>query len=234
MNSVGNFFVKIGLGIKKGFFGLINWVKNTAWVQPLLIVGVIFGAILSIKPVTSWIGGLLNPDETYAFYTEHNTKNLFTGKQIDDFIASNKGDTIIVYYSDSDSTCADMEKELRRLASDHSNYTWKCVNTNVTDKDSDEYKDLQNFDSNATYFNAYEGFVNNKSYKEMFDAVGLDSLQSSTIPTPMFVRLSDNQIVGIKLNDFKDDRALDMKRFLTDTIDTDWSKTWTEYKNDNR
>ena len=74
MNKVGNFFVKIGQGIKKGFLGLIDWVKNTAWIQPLLIVGLIFGVILSIKPVISWVDGLLNPDQTYAFYNEHETE----------------------------------------------------------------------------------------------------------------------------------------------------------------
>ena len=72
MNTkVGNFFVSIGRGIKKGFFGLINWIKTTAWIQPLLIVAVILGIILCIKPVGSLIGNLFNPDTTYQFYRQH-------------------------------------------------------------------------------------------------------------------------------------------------------------------
>lgn len=38
MKKIGNFFAKIGQGIKKGFLGLISWIKNTAWIQPLLLL----------------------------------------------------------------------------------------------------------------------------------------------------------------------------------------------------
>ena len=75
MKKVGNFFAKIGQGIKKGFLGLVNWIKNTAWIQPLLIVGLIFGVIMSIKPFVSWIGGVLNPDENYRFLISKKDKN---------------------------------------------------------------------------------------------------------------------------------------------------------------
>lgn len=38
--AIGNFFVKIW-----------RWIKNTAWIQPLLIVGLIFAIIFSITPI---------------------------------------------------------------------------------------------------------------------------------------------------------------------------------------
>ena len=38
--AIGRFFKKIW-----------DWIKNTAWIQPLLIVGIIFGVITSIKPI---------------------------------------------------------------------------------------------------------------------------------------------------------------------------------------
>ena len=44
---------KVLNAIKKGFLGVIGWIKNTAWVQPLLIVGAIFGLIMSIKEKAS-------------------------------------------------------------------------------------------------------------------------------------------------------------------------------------
>lgn len=38
--AIGRFFKKIW-----------NWIKQTAWIQPLLIVGIIFGIIFSIRPI---------------------------------------------------------------------------------------------------------------------------------------------------------------------------------------
>ena len=38
--AIGRFFKKIW-----------DWIKQTAWIQPLLIVGIIFGVIFSIKPI---------------------------------------------------------------------------------------------------------------------------------------------------------------------------------------
>ena len=45
LKGIGNFFVKIG-----------RWIKNTAWVQPLLIVGGIFAIIFSIPYISKWVG----------------------------------------------------------------------------------------------------------------------------------------------------------------------------------
>ncbi len=43
--AIGNFFARIG-----------RWIKNTAWIQPLLIVGGIFAIIFSIPYITKWVG----------------------------------------------------------------------------------------------------------------------------------------------------------------------------------
>lgn len=37
------------------FVRIWNWIKNTAWIQPLLIVGIIFGIIFSIPSITTAI-----------------------------------------------------------------------------------------------------------------------------------------------------------------------------------
>lgn len=49
LKSIGAVFVRIW-----------RWIKNTAWVQPLLIVGAIFGVIFSIPAITSAIQGAIN------------------------------------------------------------------------------------------------------------------------------------------------------------------------------
>ena len=142
MNKVGNFFISIGKGIKKGFLGLINWIKNTAWIQPLLIVGLIFGAILCIKPVINWVGDIFNPDETYAFYNE----NKYTIDGIEDKVKDDER-AIVIFYSDDDSVCGSIEKELKSFASNNkpsagaenqNAATWYCIDITLDDEDEQE------------------------------------------------------------------------------------------------
>lgn len=47
LKAIGSFFERIW-----------RWIKETAWIQPLLIVGVIFALIFSIPYFTSWISSL--------------------------------------------------------------------------------------------------------------------------------------------------------------------------------
>jgi hypothetical protein len=48
LKAIGDFFVRIW-----------RWIKETAWVQPLLIVGAIFAIIFSIPYFTKWISSPL-------------------------------------------------------------------------------------------------------------------------------------------------------------------------------
>lgn len=59
LRVIGAFFAKIG-----------RWIANTAWVQPLLIVGGIFGIIFSIPYIKKGIEGLQtdNTDYKYLYY----------------------------------------------------------------------------------------------------------------------------------------------------------------------
>lgn len=57
LTAIGAFFSRIW-----------KWIKETAWVQPLLIVGIIFGIIFSIRPIVDSITKLqedLSSSETY-------------------------------------------------------------------------------------------------------------------------------------------------------------------------
>ena len=59
LRAIGNFFVKIG-----------RWIKNTAWVQPLLIVGGIFAIIFSIPYISAWVSSWSKGvSEGQAFYS---------------------------------------------------------------------------------------------------------------------------------------------------------------------
>ena len=64
------FFIAIGRFFKK----IWEWIKSTAWVQPLIIVAIIFGVIFSINPITNAIKEAVEADDTGEFYVEHNVK----------------------------------------------------------------------------------------------------------------------------------------------------------------
>ena len=59
LRAIGRFFAKIG-----------RWIKETAWIQPLLIVGGIFAIIFSIPYLTKWVKSW-GSDETASekYYT---------------------------------------------------------------------------------------------------------------------------------------------------------------------
>lgn len=59
LRAIGGFFAKIW-----------KWIKTTAWVQPLLIVGIIFAVIFSIPYITSAIQAALQDTGT-AFYDSY-------------------------------------------------------------------------------------------------------------------------------------------------------------------
>ena len=62
ITAIGRFFKKIW-----------DWIKQTAWIQPLLIVGVIFGVIFSIPSIVKAVNASKKEKSTYAAYY-HNYK----------------------------------------------------------------------------------------------------------------------------------------------------------------
>ncbi len=60
LKSIGAFFARIW-----------RWIKETAWVQPLLIVGAVFAVIFSIPSITDLIGSLAGTGEG-TFYERFN------------------------------------------------------------------------------------------------------------------------------------------------------------------
>ncbi len=61
LKAIGGFFAKIG-----------RWIKNTAWIQPLLIVGGIFAIIFAINPVSTWVSSWFKSgDQISSFYGKY-------------------------------------------------------------------------------------------------------------------------------------------------------------------
>lgn len=61
LRAIGRFFARIG-----------RWIRDTAWVQPLLIVGGIFGIIFSIPYITNWVKGWFAEGDAATAYYERN------------------------------------------------------------------------------------------------------------------------------------------------------------------
>jgi len=72
LRAIGSFFKKIW-----------DWIKQTAWIQPLLIVGVIFGVIFSIPSIVKAVQAGKKEKSTYAAYY-HNFKLSLEGGENSD------------------------------------------------------------------------------------------------------------------------------------------------------
>lgn len=116
---------KIFIAIGRFFKKIWEWIKSTAWVQPLLIVAVIFGIIFSINPITTAIKEAVEADDTGEFYEDHNIKynalfgdlqnqspkyykDVEKGKKI---LNENSG-SVLVIYLDSSSINSKLEDEI--------------------------------------------------------------------------------------------------------------------------
>ena len=72
LRAIGSFFAKIG-----------RWIRDTAWVQPLLIVGGIFAIIFSIPYITKWVktwGDSTSAYQKYYNKTSLSLKNVDEGE----------------------------------------------------------------------------------------------------------------------------------------------------------
>lgn len=247
MDKLSNFFVNIGKGIKKGFLGLISWVKNTAWIQPLLIVGAIFAVILSIKPVTNFIGGLFDPNETFQFY-RNNQANLETVKELyikdKDGNVKNEGTVIVFFYSESNTTCKNVEKTISNLAFENQDIKWYCINTQLDDIEEDDNGDTKQEKFDRYFINNYqdelargynEVILGNADYDGMVctgfeDDEGVtfgDDPSELDVPTPSMARYDNGELVAYKPSLSSTQTYKDVKNFIKGS-----AEDWKEFKLD--
>ena len=69
LSAIGAFFARIW-----------KWIKETAWIQPLLIVGIVFGVIFSINPIVTAITNLQNDLKSSETFYHGYQKSLVSGK----------------------------------------------------------------------------------------------------------------------------------------------------------
>lgn len=89
------------------FVKIWDWIKETAWIQPLLIVGIVFGIIFSISPLVSWIQGMQdNTGEAMEYYNRFNVSlRGVSADQADDTSEAGKlVQNIMTAYNSADAT----------------------------------------------------------------------------------------------------------------------------------
>ena len=72
LSAIGAFFARIW-----------KWIKETAWIQPLLIVGIVFGVIFSINPIVTAITNLQNDLKSSETFYRGYQKSLVGAKDSD-------------------------------------------------------------------------------------------------------------------------------------------------------
>lgn len=260
MKKIGNFFAKIGQGIKKGFLGLISWIKNTAWIQPLLIVGLIFGVILSIKPFVSWVGEVLNPDENYRFLISKKDKNRdivskfeIVDDENDKATSTVKLDgyentehVMVIFYKSNESISNYLQQILSDVSASSENYTWISVDLYFGDDDDSDEKEkefYENFDETISILDEFYNknlYYENSPYKMFSENLSLYGDDTKTnIPSPTFVRFDKGMLAGLASYTFSsasNDQTKKFEQFALGTTDKengDWTKTNEEYIKEN-
>ncbi|MBQ6730357.1 MAG: hypothetical protein IJR08_00375 [Bacilli bacterium] len=92
LSAIGRFFARIG-----------RWIKETAWIQPLLIVGAIFAVIFAIPHIINGVKGWFNnSDSTNTFYAQYRLSLTGADKVKDgEDVGSSEVDKFFTYLADS-------------------------------------------------------------------------------------------------------------------------------------
>ena len=97
LRAIGAFFARIG-----------RWIRDTAWVQPLLIVGGIFAIIFSIPSITKWVQSWFSTgDAAVSFYKNAGFKKLTNGNS--EGVGSD-ADKLLSFIFSEDKSEADYDK----------------------------------------------------------------------------------------------------------------------------
>ena len=122
MKKVKDFFKKIGA-----------YIKNTAWIQPILIVIVIFVVLFSLNPLTEGI------KKGWTNLTSVNKMETITYQEYVEKVSTNEK-FVVVFTQKSDETCADLYECMNDfLKTDvYKSGDFKIYNVNLTVKSSEK------------------------------------------------------------------------------------------------
>ncbi len=216
LKAIGAFFVRIG-----------RWIKDTAWVQPLLIVGAIFAVIFSIPSITSWIEGLAEDAKSSEKYYQKYQRSLAGGetseadKLIDDIQNGDAKTSIgekffLVFVAEDCQSCKESKEafeELEKrwkgtLAPNSDDLAFKLVSI-FTDEETDETTSretafVQFLNRNGDFFTeaALVGkdsyyYLNGHSSENDLDTLEAADPENFLTPTILLVDFSSEDYNGV-------------------------------------
>lgn len=202
---------KIGHAITKFFSTIWGWIKNTAWVQPLLIVGLIFAVIFSIRPIADGIGSLLAQSSAPNFYRQKLLSDSDTEqflKDIDNKQNRGKngdGNFVVFYIQILEETCEhceELESSFAQFLNRNSDIVCYAIDTSYFDDDYDyvlteQQKDVLleemfNFVADGKGDTNKLMFTDEEIEKQQLDGDFFESFQ-----TPTLVRYENYEMVDI-------------------------------------
>ena len=163
MKQVKDFFKKIGA-----------YIKNTAWIQPILIVIIIFVILFSLNPLTEAI------KKGWTNLTSVNKMETITYKEYVEKVNSGE-DFVVVFTEKGNDTCADLYDSMNEfLKSDlYKDGDFKIYNVNLTVKSSTKK-------------------INGREYKQYKDStcgiVSASNIQNNEVLALDHVKNLDNRI----------------------------------------
>jgi len=182
LRMIGRFFARIG-----------RWIRDTAWVQPLLIVGGIFAIIFSIPYITNWVKswGASSTTEVEKFYNKNklslkgcDEKNSDADKMFQYLVALDDNDEegieagkkkfgekfFLCFVQDGCSGCENNYEGLNYLKS---NYTTKDETSDLYLADADfKYYTIHTDETvdDLDYNNIFEHFII-ENYQQVFETL---------------------------------------------------------------
>ncbi len=222
LNAIGGFFKKIG-----------RWIKETAWIQPVLIVGAIFGLIMSIKPISNWITGLTKVTSESNFYKTNLVNYEELVKKVDE---NGEEDVLIVIFIKEENEqceqCISQQKDFENFfAANHSvaengrKYSIAVLDIAADEFDEDEVKDDEVLRS--VHEDIIEKWALDSIWDDMpsdFNAPGgtqdtfIDLNSEDPLPTPTIARFDGNTCVGVAMG-YEDSNNLFLRFCYADDVD---------------
>ncbi len=164
--------------ILKPFQAIGRWIKETAWVQPLLIVGLIFGIIFAIKPVTTWIGDVAESVSNRETLYKNNKVSLTNNRaynlvmDVDSKRFADNDKYFLIFVESSCANCKEAYPAFKKLFNDKNfNDVDYKIKTIYVDEDGETGADVVKYKDNAFF----KLFFNNDEYRETISRVATDS-----------------------------------------------------------
>lgn len=195
MKKIGNLFSRMW-----------QWLKDTAWIQVILIVGGLITIILCIPPVVSAISDAIENSKQTNFYTKHRiTYDKYLDLQKEQ-AAGEDNQYIVVFYDENCSHCNAIEKHVEAFYKTYKDETIYTIDVGDDDYITDDQKNIL-IDVYAPVYDNMASDEKNPNYA---------TFPTTGISTPTFVLIRNNSPLKISLGlgETRADVFSDLQEFL--------------------